>query len=66
MRTIIAADEKRHLGGYYASARHTIQVDFNLYVRDLAAEIARGAKRASRQGNALPIPARADTESLTP
>jgi cation diffusion facilitator CzcD-associated flavoprotein CzcO len=66
MRMIIAADEKRHLGGYYASARHTIQVDFNLYVRDLAAEIARGAKRASRQGNALPIPARADTESLTP
>ena len=48
MRAIIAKDEATHLGGYYASARHTIQVDFNLYVRDLHAEIKAGEKRAAR------------------
>ena len=48
MRAITARDEATHLGGYYASARHTIQVDFNLYVRDLHAEIKAGEKRAAR------------------
>ena len=33
---------------YIKSARHTIQVDFNLYVRDLHAEIRAGEKRAKR------------------
>jgi cation diffusion facilitator CzcD-associated flavoprotein CzcO len=49
MRAITAKDEATHLGGYYPSARHTIQVDFNLYVRDLHAEIKAGEKRAARQ-----------------
>jgi cation diffusion facilitator CzcD-associated flavoprotein CzcO len=49
MRAITAKDEATHLGGYYASARHTIQVDFNLYVRDLLAEIKAGEKRAARR-----------------
>jgi cation diffusion facilitator CzcD-associated flavoprotein CzcO len=70
MRAIIAADEKLHLGGYYASARHTIQVDFNIYVRDLKQEIARGQKRAARNGNTLPVPARVHAtefaETLSP
>ena len=38
--------------------RHTIQVDFGLYVADLKKEIVRGAKRASAVRSALPIPAR--------
>ena len=48
MRVITAKDEAIHLGHYYASARHTIQVDFNTYVRDLHAEIERGARRAAK------------------
>ena len=48
MRAITAKDEATHLAGYYPSARHTIQVDFNLYVRDLLAEIKAGEKRAAR------------------
>ena len=59
MSQIIAKDEKIHLGHYYASARHTIQVDFNTYVRDLLKEIELGAKRAGKSGGRLPVPARA-------
>ena len=49
MREITARDEATHLEGYYPSARHTIQVDFNLYVRDLLAEIKTGEKRAAKR-----------------
>ncbi|WP_448580011.1 flavin-containing monooxygenase [Thermaurantiacus sp.] len=45
MARIIAADEAMHRGHYYASPRHTIQVDFDVYCHDLAKEIARGARR---------------------
>ena len=44
----IRRDEEVHQGHYYASARHTIQVDFNLYVRDLQAEIRAGQRRAQK------------------
>ena len=46
MRQIAAKDEARELDGYYASTRHTIQVDFNRYVADLQKEIAKGERRA--------------------
>lgn len=46
MRRVIAADEAYYLGDFYASARHTMQLDFNHYVRDLRRELARGARRA--------------------
>ncbi len=45
MEQVIAEDEKAHNGHFYESARHTMQVDFNAYVRDLRAEIQRGRKR---------------------
>jgi cation diffusion facilitator CzcD-associated flavoprotein CzcO len=45
MATTITADETLHRGHYYASQRHTIQVDFDIYCRDLAAEITRGGRR---------------------
>ena len=45
MERTIAADEKVHIGHFYESARHTMQVDFNTYVRDLHDEIKRGRKR---------------------
>lgn len=60
MRKIIAHDEDTHLGQYYQAKRHTIQVDFNLYVTDLMKEIAAGERRAKAAGNALPAPARAE------
>ena len=40
---------------YVASKRHTIQVDFDDYLRDLEAERAAGAGRARAAGFALPI-----------
>ena len=40
------ADEKEHLGHFYDSPRHRMQVDFNLYCRDLLKEIEKGMKRA--------------------
>jgi hypothetical protein len=49
MDRVIAADEATHKGHYYASQRHTIQVDFELYCHDLKAEIARGARRAGQR-----------------
>jgi cation diffusion facilitator CzcD-associated flavoprotein CzcO len=59
MREVIVRDEQTHLGQYYASKRHTIQVDFGVYVADLMKEIVRGQKRAQAAGDALPVPARA-------
>lgn len=46
MARVISAEEQRYQGHYYASRRHTMQVNFEPYVADLAAEIRRGAKRA--------------------
>jgi hypothetical protein len=45
MEAVIKADEALHKGHYYASQRHTIQVDFDIYCHDLKAELARGARR---------------------
>ncbi len=45
---------------YVASKRHTIQVDFEEYVRDVERERRAGAKRAARRGFALPVPARGE------
>ncbi len=60
MRSVLAADEKYYLGPpYYESPRHTIQCEFDPYVRNLKKEIADGGKRARLAGNALPVPARA-------
>ncbi|HEX5775165.1 MAG TPA: NAD(P)-binding domain-containing protein [Caulobacteraceae bacterium] len=59
MERIIARDEETHLGQFYASKRHTIQVDFATYCRDLAKEIAAGGKRAKAAGGRLPVEPRA-------
>jgi cation diffusion facilitator CzcD-associated flavoprotein CzcO len=55
MHKIIAADEAYHTGQYYKSRRHTIQLDFDQYVRDLLKEIEQGKKRAKRTGNRQPL-----------
>ena len=49
MRAAIAADEKLHRGHYYASSRHTMQVDFDVYVRDLLRELRAGAGRVEKR-----------------
>jgi cation diffusion facilitator CzcD-associated flavoprotein CzcO len=59
MQRITEKDEAYYLGPYYKAARHTIQVDFAHYCRDLHREIAKGAARARAAGNALPVEARA-------
>lgn len=50
MVRIIEADEAYNLGQYYTSRRHTIQLEFDHYCRDLKKEIARGAGRARSVG----------------
>lgn len=47
METIIAKDEATHLGHFYKSQRHTIQVDFGIYVHDLLKEIGRGGEEGN-------------------
>ena len=59
MERVIAADESRYLGRYYDSPRHTIQCEFDPYVRNMKKEIVSGGKRARSAGNSLPVPARA-------
>jgi hypothetical protein len=47
---IMEKDEAEHLAQYYASPRHTIQIDFGRYVVDLLAEIEAGERRAASLG----------------
>ena len=46
MEKVIVEDEKFHLGHFYDAPRHTMQVDFNAYVKDLMKELENGRKRA--------------------
>lgn len=59
MRKVIARDEAFHLGQYYQSKRHTIQVDFGHYVHDLMKEIRKGEARARKAGFAPVLTPRA-------
>jgi cation diffusion facilitator CzcD-associated flavoprotein CzcO len=45
MHAAIVADEARHQGHYYRSRRHTMQLDFDVYTRELAAELRAGRAR---------------------
>ncbi|MET9028690.1 NAD(P)-binding domain-containing protein [Nocardia sp. NPDC004168] len=58
MRAAMRSAESARSGRYYDSPRHTIQIEFEPYVRDMRRELARGAKRATAAGNALPVPGR--------
>jgi cation diffusion facilitator CzcD-associated flavoprotein CzcO len=59
MERVIQADEDYYTGQYYAARRHTIQLDFDHYVRALKKELAAGARRAKAAGNAPPVQPRA-------
>ena len=47
MEQATAKDDAYYLGPYYASPRHTIQIDFGHYAAALKKEIRRGERRAS-------------------
>jgi cation diffusion facilitator CzcD-associated flavoprotein CzcO len=55
VRRFIAADLAAMQRRYVASKRHTIQVDFDDYLADLAKEIHAGERRARERGFALPV-----------
>jgi cation diffusion facilitator CzcD-associated flavoprotein CzcO len=62
MERMIVEDEARHMGRYYASARHTMQVDQDIYMWELDRERRRGRKRLRALGLGpawLPVPGRA-------
>lgn len=63
MARVTAADEALHLGHYYNAPRHTIQVDFGVYVHDLLKEIRRGEVRARTAGWTLPVQPRAAAQA---
>jgi len=51
-------EERAHMfARYVASRRHTMQVDFDDYLRALDEERTRGKERARQQGNRPPVPA---------
>jgi hypothetical protein len=52
-------ERERMLKRYVASKRHTMQVDFDNYLHDLANELKAGAARARRAGFTLPVAPRA-------
>ena len=63
VRADIEAERARMFKRYVASKRHTMQVDFDDYLADLAKERRRGAERARTRGFALPVPPRAQAEA---
>jgi hypothetical protein len=46
VRSQLAADHERQKRRFYPSPRHTMEVDFDPYLWDLARERRRGAQRA--------------------
>jgi hypothetical protein len=59
LRADIRADQRAMHKRYVASKRHTIQVDFDDYLRDLERERAAGADRARAKGFVPPVLPRA-------
>ncbi len=57
MRSFIADDMAKMQKRYVASKRHTIQVDFDDYLYDLAKELRAGEARAAGSGNRRPVDA---------
>src|SRR3954469_15730525 len=58
LRADIEQERRRMFKRYVASKRHTMQVDYDDYLADLAKERRRGAERARERGYALPVPPR--------
>jgi flavin-binding monooxygenase-like protein len=65
LRADIEEERRRMFKRYVASKRHTMQVDYDDYLADLAKERRRGAERARERGYALPVPPREVEEAAT-
>ncbi len=65
MRADIERERRARKARYVPSARHTMQVDFETYLAELARERRRGAARARRLGNRLPVEVRVHTRVHT-
>jgi hypothetical protein len=50
----IAREREAHAKRFYSSKRHTIEVDFETWMRDSERELQRGAERAAATGGAPP------------
>ncbi|WP_244932545.1 flavin-containing monooxygenase [Leptospira yanagawae] len=59
MESSILKDEKAMKKRYVSSTRHTIQVDYDSFLYEMKKEMERGKKKAMKEGNHLPIEARA-------
>jgi len=66
MWRIIDKDEAHFLGHFYQSRRHTMQLDFDEYCRDLRREWRRGAKRAQAKGMDPRLSTRIGASSAVP
>jgi hypothetical protein len=64
MRRDIDQERSEMFARYVKSKRHTMQVDYDVYMRNLARERTAGRRRAERVGFRLPIAARASRSSL--
>ena len=64
MRRDIDQERSEMFTRYVKSKRHTMQVDYDVYMRNLARERALGRRRAERVGFRLPIAARARSSPL--
>src|SRR4051812_2659245 len=56
MRRDMERERRKMFKRYVASPRHTMQVDFDDYLMDLARERERGHERARARGFTLPVP----------
>jgi len=59
MRAEMRRERAAHAKRFYPSPRHTMEVDFDEWMRDARRERRRGAKRAARDGRAPAVVARA-------
>jgi thioredoxin reductase len=65
MRDDIERERTAMFKRYLKSKRHTMEVDFDEYIYQLARERKRGHKRAAARNFARPVPARAGAEAET-
>jgi cation diffusion facilitator CzcD-associated flavoprotein CzcO len=68
-KSTIVSDEQRHMSRYYKSARHTMQLDQDIYFAELEREMQRGKKRARSLGfnrSSPPVPRRAEWPVVSP
>ncbi len=64
MRHDMERERRRMFKRYVASPRHTMQVDYDDYLLDLARERERGQARARERGFTLPVPRRAPVPTV--